>query len=413
MIPLMRKAVTLTKRLHSTALILALTIISAAAWSAPAPPVIAGRSAILIDSVSGKVLYEKACHTRMEPASTTKMMTAILALENCKLSDICTASPYACKTPFGNLHLKPGEKLDLRNLLTGTMLRSANDGAVCIAEHVGGSEPEFVQMMNDKAKQIGARDTHYVNPHGLHDPNHYSTAYDLALIARYAIGIPEFNDVVRTKTMRIERSINNKDVFVKNTARFLWKYDGADGVKTGYTKEAGRCFVGSATRDGWRLISVVLKSPDAGADTAALMDYGFKNFQPVCYARTTRPVRSSPVKWGVVGKVDVVPSRNLCLILPKGDLANPKTRIEMRRVVAPIKKGDRLGTLTGYLNGKEVGTVDLIAARSVNRTLWGTTVVCLRVVALATAMALIGLLTYGTQAAKAARRRRRSLSPRR
>ncbi len=403
----------LERHLHNLALVLALVAMTVTAWAEPVPPVIKGHAAVLIDSNSGKVLYEKACRARMSPASTTKIMTAILTLERCKLTDWCTASPHACQTPFGNLHLKPGERLDLRNLMTGTLLRSANDGAMCMAEHTSGSESKFVQMMNAKAKALGVNDTHFVNPHGLYDRRHYSTAYDLALIARYAIKIPEFNEIVRTRTARIQRSINTQDVFVKNTARFLWKYEGADGIKTGYTKEAGRCFVGSATRDGWRLITVVLKSPDAGADTAVIMDYGFKYFKPVCYAKTTEPVKSLQVAWGVVERVDVVPTKDLALVLKKNDPAQAKTEIEVRRAMAPIKKGDKLGTLTGYLNGQRVGTVDLVAAQSVDRTLAGTAVVWVRNIMLATVMALVGFLTYGTQAAKAARRRRRSVSPRR
>ena len=381
-------------------------------WADPVPPVIAGHAAIVLDAVSGKVLYEKACHARMSPASTTKIMTAILALENSKLTDTCTASARACKTPFGNLHLKPGETLDLQDLMCATILRSANDGAICIAEHVAGSVPKFARMMNAKAKEIGATDTHFVNPHGLYDRKHYSTAYDLALIARYAIKAPGFNDLVGTKSARIERSINTKDVYVKNTARFLWRYEGADGIKTGYTKQAGRCFVGSATRDGWRLITVVLKSKDAGKDTAAIMDYGFKYFKLVCYAKTTEPVRSLPVAGGVVEKVDVFPSKDLALILKKTAPAEAKTEVDVRTAVAPITKGDKLGTLTAYLNGRKVGTVDLIAAQSVDRTLVATALLWARNIMLTGVMALVGYLTYGTQAAKVARRRRRSVPSR-
>lgn len=410
----MRKAVTLKKSLRSFVLALALLLgLGAAAIAEPVAPTIAGHAAVLVDAVSGKVLYEKACHARMSPASTTKMMTAILALEHSKVRDIYQASPHACQTPFGNLHLKPGETLDLENLMTGTLLRSANDGAMCMAEHVAGSESKFVQMMNAKAKEIGANDTHFVNPHGLYNPKHYSTAYDLSLIARYAIKLPEFNEIVRTRTARIQRSINSKDVFVKNTARFLWKYEGADGIKTGYTKEAGRCFVGSATRNGWRLVAVVLKSPDAGKDTAALMDYGFKFFQPVCYAKTTEPVKSIPVAGGVIENVDLLPSKDLALVLRKPAKTETRAEIETLRAVAPIAKGEKLGTLTGYLNGRKVGSVDLVAGQSIERTLGATIGLWIRNIMFATLMVFVGFITYGTQAAKIARRRRRGVPARR
>lgn len=399
------------RRIDLYALVVTLLLgIVSAGWTEPVPPTVACHAAVLIDAISGKVLFEKACHNRMSPASTTKMMTAILALEHSHLRDACLASPYACKTPFGNLHLKPGEKLDLNNLLTGTMLRSANDGAVCIAEYVAGSEPKFVQMMNAKAKEIGANDTHFINPHGLYSPKHYSTAYDLAMIARYAVKIPAFNEIVRTRTARVERSINKQDVFVKNTARFLWRYEGADGIKTGYTKEAGRCFVGSATRDGWRLIAVALKSPDAGKDVAAMMDYGFKFFQPVCYAKTTDAVTSLPVRGGVIKTVNLMPTRDLALVLHRPTKPDSRVEIETRRAIAPITRGQKLGTLTGYLNGKKVGSVDLVAAESIERTFAMTAWIWIRTILLAALLALTGLIIYGTQAAKAARRRRGGIS---
>ncbi len=390
---------------------LALMVCATAVFANPVTPVIKGQSAILIDAVSGQIIYEKACRKKMSPASTTKMMTAILALEHCKLTDTCTASDFACKTPFGNLHLKPGETLDLDNLLTGTLLRSANDGAVCVAEKVAGSQAKFVEMMNAKAKELGAKDTHFVNPHGLYDPKHYSTAYDLAQIARYGVKIPEFNQIVRTKTARLERSINTKDLFVKNTARFLWRYPGADGIKTGYTKQAGRCFVGSATRNGWRLIAVVLKSPDAGDDTMALLNYGFKFYQPATYACTTKSARSVPVAGGVDESLDLMPSKDLGLVIRKPAPAAARTEIVVLRAIAPITRGQKLGTLTGYLNDKKIGAVDLIAAKSVERTLTATLMIWVKNITLAVAIAFLGFITYGTQAAKTARRRRRGVTP--
>jgi D-alanyl-D-alanine carboxypeptidase len=230
------------------------------------------------------------------------------------------------------------------------------------------------------------------------------------MIARYAVKLPRFNEVVRTKTARIERSINKKDVFVRNTARFLWRYEGADGIKTGYTREAGRCFVGSATRDGWRLIAVVLKSKDAGKDAAALLDYGFKYFKPVCYAKTTEPAKTVMVVGGVYQTVDLMPARDLALVLRKSDHAEARTEIDTRRAVAPIENGEKLGTLSAYLNDEKVGTVDLIAAESVDRTLLATIWHFTRPALAVTAILFTGILTYGTKAAKAARRRRRGLS---
>ena len=392
-----------------TPLLMALAL---AAYAAPTPPKIVAKSAIVVDSVTGTILYTKDCHARRPPASTTKMMTAILALEHGDLDEQVCASAHACQTPNSSLHLKPGEILTLRNLLYGLLLRSGNDAAVCVAEHVAGSEPKFVQMMNERAKELGAKDTHFVNPHGLYNAKHYSSAYDLALIAREAARYPEFNEVVRTRTAYIERSINTKDAYLRNHARFLWKFEGADGIKTGYTREAGRCFVGSATRDGWRPIAVILKSKDAGVDASALLTYTFKYFQGYYFAKPGNKVTSLPVAGGMAEKVDLVPSDGLGIVIRKSSGDEAKTEIETRKAKAPIEKGEKLGTVTGYLNGKRVGSVDLIAAESVDRTPAATAWVWTRSFLLIGLLSLAVFITYGTAAAKAARRRRRSLASR-
>ncbi len=403
------------KRLLSLHLIVFGLVAITQPWAsaAPVPPTVSAISAILIDATTGKVLYEKRCHLRRPPASTTKMMTAILAIEQGKLNSTVCASPYACQTQFGSLHLKNGERLTLRELLYGTILRSANDGAVCIAENVAGTESKFVDMMNEKAKKIGANDTHFVNPHGLYVRDHYSTAYDLAMIARYATGLPEFNKIVGTKTRHIERSINQKDVFIRNTAaRFLCKYGGADGIKTGYTKEAGHCFVGSATRKGWKLISVVMKSNNSGKDTGAIMNYGFKYYKQVCIHKANQKATTVRVAGGDDEKIDLVCADNLATIVDKSVDVRTSTDIKTDEASAPINKGTKLGTLTGYLNGHKVGTVDLVAARSVNRALAATIYRIVRGILSLCAVFIVGYIAYGTAIAQGSRRRRRSISQR-
>jgi D-alanyl-D-alanine carboxypeptidase (penicillin-binding protein 5/6) len=387
--------------------------ISGLATEAKVAPNITAESAVLMDAVTGKVLFEKRCRVRRPPASTTKIMTAILALEHGNPDDLVCASEHACSTPFASLHLRPGEQIHLRDLLYGMLLRSGNDAAVCVAEHIGGSEEEFVRMMNRKAKEIGAKDTHFVNPHGLHHPAHYSTAYDLALIARYAIRYPMFRQIVQTKTTRIERSINKQDVYLKNTARFLWRFDGADGIKTGYTRQAGHCFVGSATRDGWKLIAVVLKSQNAGEDTAKLLDYGFTHFKQVRFASTVQPVKMLRVSGGVEGSVKIVPRDDLAVVLPKAKKVRSWTDIDTRKKAsAPVKKGEKLGVLTGYLDGRKIGSVDLVAASSVDRTLVATITFWITRLFAGCIIALLGFISYGTAVAKIARRRRRRLASR-
>lgn len=339
-------------------------------------------------------------------------MTAILALENGSLDDVVRASPRACATPFSSLNLKPGEELTLRDLLYAALLRSSNDAAVSIAEHIAGTESEFVAMMNEKAKEIGAKDTHFVNPHGLHHPAHYSTTYDLALIARYAADIPEFNQIVATRYRGIERSMNKKDVLLKSTARLLWKFDGADGIKTGYTKQAGHCFVGSATRDGWRLISVVLKSKNSTDDTSALLNFGFKYWKQVSFARKGHVVASLPVSGGTVDRVDLVAADYLAKVARKSAEIKSRRDMNAKRAVAPIEKGEKLGTLTGYINGHPVGSVDLLAGSAVDRTFVAAVWTWTRSILVVSFVLFAGYLAYGTAVAKVARRRRDRVSAR-
>ena len=210
------------------------------------------RSAIVMDFESGRVLFEKNAYQKRPMASTTKVMTAIVALENGNLDDHVTVSRNAASIHGSLMHLGAGETLTLRELMYGLLLCSGNDAAIAIAEHIGGSVDGFLEMMNNKAKEIGAINTNFTSPHGLDGVGHYSTAYDMALITRYALKIPVFNEIVKTTSIQI----GNR--YLHNTNEMLTSYQGADGVKTGYTGKAGRCLITSATRDGRRFISVVL-----------------------------------------------------------------------------------------------------------------------------------------------------------
>ncbi len=238
------------------------------------PPQINAKAAVVMDATSGQLVYEKNAHERRAQASTTKMMTALVTLENASLTDVVEAGPNVKVEP-SIIGLDPGDRLTVEQLLYGLLLPSGNDAAVALAEHVGGSIPRFAAMMNAKAEQLGLKDTHFVTPHGLDADGHYSSAYDLAVLARSAMQNPVFERIVGTKVYRIEGPIR---WYFKNNNQLLATYPGADGVKTGYTDNAGRCLVFSATRNGHRAISVVLDSADIYADSAALLDYFFSNF---------------------------------------------------------------------------------------------------------------------------------------
>ncbi|MGQ9455539.1 MAG: D-alanyl-D-alanine carboxypeptidase family protein [Armatimonadota bacterium] len=322
------------------------------------PEVRAG-SVVLMDVESGQIIYSKNPHTRRPNASTTKIMTAILLIEHCRMTDRIRVSKKACETPYTSIHLKPGEELTAKDLLMGMMVRSANDAAVAIAEHIAGSTNEFAELMNRKAREIGCKNTHFVTPNGLHHKNHYSTAYDLCLMFRYALRYPVFREAINTRKYLLEsRTINRKDLAVFSRCRFLRDYPWADGAKSGYIKQAGYCLVGTALRDGWRLICAVLKSDNAGRDMAAVMDYGFSNFRPYVVAQAGIPCAQVAVKGGSLPDVSVMPVRDVRVIVPKSG-ARVTVRIKPTELKAPVGKGVSAGKMIVYVNGSPVVGAEL------------------------------------------------------
>ncbi len=255
--------------------------------NSPTKPTEDSHFAVLMDAASGKILWYRNPNAHREIASTTKIMTAILLLERGKPGDTVVAPAGLDAVPEDSLHLKAGETITLHDLLYAMLLRSANDTAVAGADYLSGSVPAFAAAMNAKALEIGARNTHFVTPNGLYDPNHYSSAADLALFARYAVlNLPQFDEIVRTQRYRVTRSIDTQDEWVKNTSsKFLKEFPGGDGIKTGYIRQAGHCFVASATRHGWRLIAVALDSNTCREDDESILQYGFDNFQRVLALR--------------------------------------------------------------------------------------------------------------------------------
>lgn len=323
-------------------------------------------SAILVDAASGQVLYERNADERREPASTTKIMTAILLLERCPLDTVVVASKHAAETGGSSINLAAGESLTARDLLYSILLRSANDACVAIAEKLAGTERKFAEEMTERAHQLGATNTQFANSNGLHDPGHYTTARDLATIARYACRLDVFNEVTRTRYHTISRSSASKDVLLKNHAKILWRFPGADGIKTGYTSPAGHCFVGSATRNGWRLISVVMNSPDIVGETSALLQYGFERFQPVHLAAAGDHMADVPVHNGTAGVVPGVASGAVQCVVPKGaDTSHFAVRTHYRDLSAPIAAGQEIGTVEIWDRDRLVASTPLVASLSV------------------------------------------------
>lgn len=332
-------------------------------------PSIQAKSACLMDAHSGQVLWAKNPHEKRPQASTTKITTAILALEKGQLNQVVKASHNASQTPESSMYLQEGEELTLEELLYALLLKSANDAAVAIAEAIGGSVENFAVMMNEKVKEIGALNTNYVNPHGLTAPNHYSSAYDLALIGRYAMKNPKFREIVATKERIIPWQGKPWSRYLLNENRLLWGYNtykGADGIKNGYTTPAGQVLVGSATREDWRLIAVVMKSPNMYQETSELLDYGFNNFHQVKLMSANKQVITADVRGGLVRSIPIVTADDVIVVEPNNESWQWKQRIELKELHAPIRKGEKVGSLIFSSHGQEV-TVDLLAVTSVKR----------------------------------------------
>lgn len=251
-------------------------------------PKIQGEGAYLLDLLSGQTLYMKNPDKPLVPASTTKIMTGLLAIERGNLDDIVTASSTMLNNKFvygTRIYLEPGEKIPFKDLLYALLLNSANDAAVAIAEHVGSDYANFVDMMNQRAREIGANHTYFVNPSGLTETGQITTAHDLALIARVAYQNPTFAEYVRTKTQTISRSKPDIPTHMVNANKLLWRDSTIDGIKTGYTAAAQNCLVASVTKDGRQFIGVILKSPgpEIYTDMQAMFEYGFTQFKETVF----------------------------------------------------------------------------------------------------------------------------------
>ncbi|RSD27301.1 D-alanyl-D-alanine carboxypeptidase family protein [Mesobacillus subterraneus] len=268
------------KRIWMKIMIVITLLICSIPGTAQASVSVSARSAVLMEQESGRVLYEKNAHKVSRIASITKIMTAILAIESGKMDEMVKVSSQAVRAEGSSIYLKPGEKIKLENLVYGLMLRSGNDAAVAIAEHVGGSLEGFVFLMNEKAREIGMENTHFANPHGLDDhEDHLSTAYDMALLTRYAMENEAYREISGTKIHRAPNPTESWDRVWKNKNRLLTeKYKYSSGGKTGYTKRAKRTLVSTAQKDDFELIAVTLNAPDDWNDHIQMFESAFADY---------------------------------------------------------------------------------------------------------------------------------------
>ena len=338
-------------------------------------------SVLLMDATTGNILYSKNAYERMYPASTTKLMTAILTLENCKLTDVVTVSHNAIfSIPVGYTHasLQEGEELTVEELLNVLLIPSANDAAIALAEHIAGSVENFSTMMNDKAKELGCTNTNFVNPNGVHDDNHYSTAHDLALIGQYAM---KFDDIMRiakisqytlptsNKYDREDRIFNATNGLINKNDEYY--YPDATGLKTGYTDKSGYCIVSTAEKNGVTLLEVVLGSntiKDRYEDCIKLFDYGFDNYSNQELISENEVIETVEVSGATkeTKNLDIVAKSNLDILLKNNvDIDNLDKKVEINEnLAAPISEGSVVGKVTYTIDDKEYST-ELIAASSV------------------------------------------------
>lgn len=346
------------------------------------------KAALLVDMKGNNIVYQLNQDERMYPASITKIMTAMLALEKGNLADVITVSEAALDDItylHSKIDLKIGEEMTLDNLLTALLVSSANDAANVIAEYIAGDIPTFVALMNERAKELGMNNTNFANPHGFHDDNHYTTAYDIFLMTREALKNAKFCELVKIKTAKLPATNISKERPVSSTNHLISRYRNtfhyypyATGVKTGSTTEAGSCLVSTAEKNGISLMSIVLgcdnqdqkENAYSFTDSKAMFEYVFEKFKSVSIASTTDIVSDSKVYEAKDStRVALSPSRNISMLLPS-DYKEDEIKIETKlndEIAAPIAKGSPQGSATYSFRGKTIATVELLAANEVKR----------------------------------------------
>lgn len=341
----------------------ALTMVSAARASEALT--VAARSAVLIDAGSGRVLFGQNENAQYPMASTTKVMTTLLALENAALDETVTAGKNAAGVPGTSLYLSEGEKLSMEHMLYGLMLRSGNDAAVAVAEHIAGSVPAFADMMNARARALNA-DAHFVNPHGLDADGHRISALGLARIMREALKNPTFRTITGTRRKVIPWVGNEYSRVLENKNKLLSTYEGVTGGKTGYTGKAGRCLVFSAKRDGLELVGAVLNCPTWFDTATVMLDYGFENYRAQTAYESGQVVKAIPVINGTGEAVNAVAEENLAAAVRVGATVDVAVSLPPS-LDAPVEAGTVLGAASIIENGETVARCDLVAERSVGR----------------------------------------------
>lgn len=323
-------------------------------------------SYILIESDTRQVIKKENENARLPIASTTKIMTAIIAIENAELNEIFEVSQNAQNQEGSSIYLREGEEISVENLLYGLMLNSGNDAAIVLAEGVSGSTEAFCHLMNKKAKEIGCKNTNFKNPNGLNEEGHYSSAYDMSLIMAYAMENDKFCKIISTKRYNID---NGESItYLKNHNKLLWQYEYCTGGKTGYTKMSGRCLVTSAEKDGVRLIAVTLNNPDDWQEHKKLFEYGFDRVKstPIIEKNTiltTKTINGT--------KVNLIAAEKVEIPLAEGKRGSITGKIHLKENNFDIKIGDFLGYAEIYFNEYPVAKIAVKSGQKVKKTPFG------------------------------------------
>lgn len=346
------------------------------ALSAGANISVSAQSAVLIDALSGRVLYEKEPDKRLPMASTTKIATAIVALESGVPLDTVYKIPKEATGIEGtSIYLRENERFTLEDLIYAVLLNSANDAATAVAVCVAGSVEKFAGMMNDKVRELNLKNTNFTNPHGLDDSLHYTSAYDLAVISAYALKNDKFREITSTKSrVAYPKDEDGSDVnegarFLRNHNRMLNSYSGAIGVKTGFTKRSGRCLSSAAERDSVRLVAVTINAPNDWADHTKMLDYGFENYQSIILCDEMELNYYTSVVNGV--ETDTLRCTNnekvYASFFKYVDTDEIKAVAELPKFIyAPVKKNDVVGRVVYWHKDEIVGSTALIAAEDIN-----------------------------------------------
>ena len=335
-------------------------LLAAAFFMAQPVSAVSAEKALVLDGATGRVLYEKNADSRSLIASTTKIMTALIICEQCNVLDRMRIPKEAVGIEGSSMYLTEGEVLTVQELLYGLMLRSGNDAAVALAIYCGGTVEGFAELMNDKAHILGLRDTHFVNPHGLDAPDHYSTARDLAILASYAMKNPIFAKTVSTKEVRVgQRSLRNHN-------KLLWRVDGANGVKTGYTKAAGRILVSGAMRQGRQLICVSINAPSDWEDHTKLLEESFSRYEVKQLVYEDQLLGYQQVAGGTAGQVELLAAEDYFFSVSSTEVLS----LELPGygfVYAPVAQGQSAGYAHVFLDGQPVGKIPLIYGQTVEQ----------------------------------------------